>query len=325
MMEIIMKMLFCLLIAAIIGGIIGWLLRSLFCKSKFDEYEGRLRENEEEMARLRASLSKAKGDASTENDKDDAEIAALKAQISSLEGNLKTSADLDADWSKKYAALEADLKTSNESYAKLETESSDWKTKLAELTAAGAGGAAVGAVVSGGSDSEISSLQAKIKSLESDLKISHERQFTLESDLRGWESKASTLSSAGAVASTSDDDEITRLRAELDGLKVKLNETETERVYLLGQVKKAESGESIKREVPMDQRDDLELIHGVGPVLERMLYDMGIYYFKDIASWDAAKIAEMNEKLPNFRGRIERENWVESAKEEHFKKYGEKL
>lgn len=358
MMEIIMKMLFCLLIAAIIGGIIGWLLRSLFCKSKFDEYEGRLRENEEEMARLRASLSKAKGDASTENDKDDAEIAALKAQISSLEGNLKTSADLDADWSKKYAALEADLKTSNESYAKLETESSDWKTKLAELTAAGAGGAAVGAVVSGGSDSEISSLQAKIKSLESDLKISHERQFTLESDLKGWESKASTLSSAGAVATddgeinrlraaldeanktnanleaklkvvrsddAADEAEITRLRAELDGLKVKLNETETERVYLLGQVKKAESGESIKREVPMDQRDDLELIHGVGPVLERMLYDMGIYYFKDIASWDAAKIAEMNEKLPNFRGRIERENWVESAKEEHFKKYGEKL
>jgi predicted flap endonuclease-1-like 5' DNA nuclease len=56
-----------------------------------------------------------------------------------------------------------------------------------------------------------------------------------------------------------------------------------------------------------------------------MLYDMGIYFFKDIAQWDAAKIAEMNEKLPNFRGRIEREGWVESAKEEHFKKYGERL
>lgn len=242
--SIIWKIWLCLLIAAVIGGIIGWLLRSLFCKSKFDEYEGRLRENEEEIARLRASLSKAKGDASSENNKDDAEISAL---------------------------------------------------------------------------------QAKIKSLEADLNICHDRQFTLESDLKGWESKAATLSSAGAVANTSDDEELNRLRAELDGLKVKLNETETERVYLLGQVKKAELGESIKREVPMDQRDDLELIHGVGPVLERMLYDMGIYFFKDIAAWDAAKIAEMNEKLPNFRGRIEREGWVESAKEEHFKKYGEKL
>jgi predicted flap endonuclease-1-like 5' DNA nuclease len=264
--SLVWKIWLCLLIAAVIGGIIGWLLRSLFCKSKFDEYEGRLRDNEEEIARLRGSLSKAKDDASVENNKDDAEIAALKAQISSLEGNLKASANLDADWKKKYAAL------------------------------------------------------------ESDLKVCHDRQFTLESDLKGWESKVATLSSAGAVAGSSvDDGEVNRLRAELDGLKVKLNETENERVYLLGQVKRAESGESIKREVPMDQRDDLELIHGVGPVLERMLYDMGIYFFKDIASWDAAKIAEMNEKLPNFRGRIEREGWVASAKEEHFKKYGEKL
>ncbi len=104
-----------------------------------------------------------------------------------------------------------------------------------------------------------------------------------------------------------------------------MQETENERNYLLSRVKKAESGESITNVVPMDQRDDLELINGVGPVLERMLYDLGIYYFKDIALWDSAKVAEINEKLPQFRGRIERENWIESAKEEHFKKYGEQI
>lgn len=166
-------------------------------------------------------------------------------------------------------------------------------------------------------DAEITSLKKQISSLEKDLEICHGRQETMEGEL-----KAATLSSAGAVAVGGDS---AKLQAEIDALKLKLDETENERVYLLGQVKKAESGESIRREVPMDQRDDLELINGVGPVLERMLYDMGIYFFKDIAGWDAAKIAEMNEKLPNFRGRIEREGWVESAKEEHFKKYGERL
>lgn len=173
-------------------------------------------------------------------------------------------------------------------------------------------------VETAGSDAELGNYKRKISSLEADLKACQDSRATMEGDL-----KAATLSSAGAVAANGGDS--AKLQAEIDALKLKLSETENERVYLLGQVKKAESGESIRREVPMDQRDDLELINGVGPVLERMLYDMGIYFFKDIAAWDAAKIEEMNEKLPNFRGRIEREGWVESAKEEHFKKYGERL
>jgi predicted flap endonuclease-1-like 5' DNA nuclease len=161
-------------------------------------------------------------------------------------------------------------------------------------------------------DSEVAVWKKKVTSLEADLRVCHDRQGTMESEL-----KAVGLSAAGSGDSA-------KLQAEIDALKLKLGETENERVYLLDRVKKAEAGETLTV-VPMDQRDDLELINGVGPVLERMLYDMGIYFFKDIAKWDAAKIAEMNEKLPNFRGRIEREGWVESAKEEHFKKYGERL
>jgi predicted flap endonuclease-1-like 5' DNA nuclease len=159
---------------------------------------------------------------------------------------------------------------------------------------------------------ELAVWKKKVTSLEADLRVCHDRQGTMESEL-----KAVGLSAAGGGDSA-------KLQAEIDALKLKLGETENERVYLLDRVKKAEAGETLTV-VPMDQRDDLELINGVGPVLERMLYDMGIYFFKDIAKWDAAKIAEMNEKLPNFRGRIEREGWVESAKEEHFKKYGERL
>lgn len=172
-------------------------------------------------------------------------------------------------------------------------------------------------------DAEIAGHKRKISTLEADLKTCQDSRTSMEGELKDWSAKAATLSSAGAVATDGGDS--AKLQAEIDALKLKLDETENERVYLLGQVKKAESGESIKREVPMDQRDDLELINGVGPVLERMLYDMGIYFFKDVASWDAAKVAEMDEKLPRFRGRIEREGWVESAKEEHFKKYGERL
>ncbi len=178
-------------------------------------------------------------------------------------------------------------------------------------------------------DAEIASLKAKISSLEGDLRASGEKYARLEGQANDWKSKVATLSAAGAAGavagSAGSGGDSAKLQAEIDALKAKLAESENENEYLLGQVKKAESGQSIKREVPMDERDDLELINGVGPVLERMLYDMGVYFFKDVAAWDAAKIAEMDEKLPRFKGRIVREGWVESAKEEHFKKYGVRL
>jgi predicted flap endonuclease-1-like 5' DNA nuclease len=189
--------------------------------------------------------------------------------------------------------------------------------EIANLKASAGSASASASAENAKDDAEIASLKKQISTLKSDLDVCHGRQETIEGELR-----AATLSSAGAGAVGGDS---SGLQAEIDALKLKLSETENERVYLLGQVKKAEAGESIRREVPMDQRDDLELINGVGPVLERMLYDMGVYFFKDIAGWDSAKIAEMDEKLPNFSGRIEREGWVESAKEEHFKKYGDRL
>lgn len=60
--------------------------------------------------------------------------------------------------------------------------------------------------------------------------------------------------------------------------------------------------------------DDLKKLSGVGPVLEQKLLDAGVTSFAQIAAWTEADIAEFDEKL-SFKGRIEREGWVEQAKE----------
>ena len=60
--------------------------------------------------------------------------------------------------------------------------------------------------------------------------------------------------------------------------------------------------------------DDLKLLSGVGPALEKKLHEAGVTTFAQIASWGPAEIAEFDEKL-SFKGRIERENWIEQAKE----------
>jgi predicted flap endonuclease-1-like 5' DNA nuclease len=69
--------------------------------------------------------------------------------------------------------------------------------------------------------------------------------------------------------------------------------------------------------------DDLKLIVGVGPVLERMLRNLGIHNFRQIARWSAHDVAEFDARLPEFPGRIVRDQWVTQARALHESKYGE--
>jgi predicted flap endonuclease-1-like 5' DNA nuclease len=71
--------------------------------------------------------------------------------------------------------------------------------------------------------------------------------------------------------------------------------------------------------------DDLKLIVGVGPVLERMLHTLGVTTFRQIARWTEREVAEFDAKLPEFPGRIVRDQWITQARALHRSKYGEAL
>lgn len=60
-------------------------------------------------------------------------------------------------------------------------------------------------------------------------------------------------------------------------------------------------------------KDDLKRIKGVGPKIESTLNSMGIFHFDQIASWGRSEIEWVDENL-SFKGRIDREKWVEQAK-----------
>ncbi|MFV0369944.1 MAG: hypothetical protein ACK5KM_15955, partial [Hyphomicrobiaceae bacterium] len=62
-----------------------------------------------------------------------------------------------------------------------------------------------------------------------------------------------------------------------------------------------------------DMVDDLKRIRGVGVLIEKKLNSLGITAYEQIANWTADDIAHVSEVL-DFRGRIERENWVEQAR-----------
>ncbi len=68
--------------------------------------------------------------------------------------------------------------------------------------------------------------------------------------------------------------------------------------------------------------DDLTQIVGIGKVFEAMLHRLGIYYFRQIATFGPAELAKVNAELNEFKGRIEHDDWIGQARELYHKKYG---
>ncbi len=62
-----------------------------------------------------------------------------------------------------------------------------------------------------------------------------------------------------------------------------------------------------------EDANDLKRISGVGPKIEGILNSLGIYRFDQIASWTRENIEWVDEQL-KFKGRIDREGWIDQAK-----------
>lgn len=81
---------------------------------------------------------------------------------------------------------------------------------------------------------------------------------------------------------------------------------------------KAEAKAETKKEAPAKKAesgaDDLTKISGVGPVIVGKLEKLGITTFQQIADFTAEDIARIDEEL-NFKGRIERDEWIKQANE----------
>ena len=76
-------------------------------------------------------------------------------------------------------------------------------------------------------------------------------------------------------------------------------------------------GVSVEQPMAMDgpvegHPDDLTLIGGIGPKIQILLNELGIWHYDQIAAWTPENVAWIDQHL-NFNGRITREGWVEQA------------
>ncbi|MBL4927246.1 NADH-quinone oxidoreductase subunit E [Fuscibacter oryzae] len=60
--------------------------------------------------------------------------------------------------------------------------------------------------------------------------------------------------------------------------------------------------------------DDLKKIEGIGPALEKLCHELGIFHFDQIAQWGDAEVTWMDGNLKGFKGRVTRDKWVAQAK-----------
>ncbi len=65
---------------------------------------------------------------------------------------------------------------------------------------------------------------------------------------------------------------------------------------------------------PEGPADDLKKISGVGPVLEKKLNALGVTTFAQVAAMSRDDIEKLDDAL-SFKGRIDRDNWLEQAAE----------
>jgi predicted flap endonuclease-1-like 5' DNA nuclease len=64
-----------------------------------------------------------------------------------------------------------------------------------------------------------------------------------------------------------------------------------------------------------DARDDLKMIKGVGPAIEKTLNEMGVFRFDQIAAMTELEIDRIAHRLKGLRSRIYREDWIGQARE----------
>ncbi len=90
----------------------------------------------------------------------------------------------------------------------------------------------------------------------------------------------------------------------LKGAAVKMSEVKTVASGKPEGLKKARDGKA----------DDLKIIKGIGPALEKLLHRLGVFHFDQIAGWKKGDVAWLDENLEGFKGRVTRDDWVAQAK-----------
>ncbi len=312
-------------------------------------------ENEQQLGRRAQRIAELEESSASERSRL-ADLEALTIRRASEVQALKTDLASLTSLPAKIAANDAELQALQQ---KLAESTQALRSKDQELGAARARIESEVTAARGRSEGDVAQLKSRLAALSSDMQSRDGTLSTLRVELDAArktldsrsallrDSESSKLASANALKAK--DAELARMRAEISTLNIlpgritslqadlnsgrqKISELQAELTDLQAQLTELQNVRELTNQRPPrqfasvpGQIDDLKHIYGVGPALEKVLQGLGVYQFKQVALWNQDDIAFFDAQLHEFHGSIEREHWVRSAQEEHYKKYGEWL
>ena len=322
-----------LLAAAIIGFLIAWILRRFLYNVDLGEYEERVRTAqaqrrtaEEELARSRqqaesaaseiADIQARLADMESEASALTADLGSARAAVSAKDGRIE---QLESERS----GLEADLAAGISELGRRDAAIEQLKADLAaadalraEVERRGARIAELEVLVvekesSAVDAARIAELETTLATTQTDLEDARRRVAELEDQL---ETTAEAGVGAGPAVAAAPE-----IPPEETASEAAAAPTKDEAVARMAEIAARTAGD----DAAID--DDLKKIHGVGPKLEQLLKSMGITSFRQVARFEPEDIAVVTAALDAFPGRIERDDWMSSAAEQHELAYREKL
>lgn len=282
-----------LLVAGLLGLLLGWYLTRIGATSARSALQARLKNAEQDVRALRSEVDvavNARGSAEAEQQRMADELAALQASSRDAAVDANALADLRARLKQAGDDVQS-LRSELDAAAKLRGSTEAERQRLADELAALKADAA--------DPDELAGLRARLAQAEEDARL-------LRSELEAAvETRASAEAEHRRLA-----DELAAIQGLQDGQAGEAAATEpTPRI--LAAV--AQAAASLAQDNAGAEPDDLRQIKGIGPKIADSLDRLGVQRLEQIAAWTPADVARVNEQL-RFKGRIEREEWISQAK-----------
>ncbi len=333
-----------MLAALAVGILIGWLLRRWFGgESKLKDVRAELEAKNVRYAELSSDLGESK-----------LQVESLNRDLESRAGELTEATDRVTELESSLSGAREELEEANARADEFEAGLAAAQGNLDSTTArAGELEAQVGSVAAE-KDAEIARLGssvAGIAALESSVAERDARISELESEAAGLKSDLKATASELVEVRTSHADCVVTAETNsgrIAGLETVIAERDiriadlemraaaavaapggadvaaaaARSADLEGLAAAEEEGEA-SVSVPVttfgtagaDHTDDLKVINGIGPKMEELLNGFGIRAWDQLAALTPDEVTRVDEALAEFPGRIERDQWVEQAKD----------
>jgi len=292
--ALISQMLGCLLLAAGIGGLVGWLLRHSSAAQISQQLIDRETELRVKEQALDTALYELKLNA--------ANLRILEGKVSSLESLGRCTQQDLASRQERIRALQDEAAANLRRISELESEHVTLLQQIGQHDATLAAFA-----------NEARQANASRTAAQQDLLMKEQVLLDLRDRLAETEGQRT---------------ELDRLRKRLVEVRAALR-VQADGGHVIARPDRPVNQLSLEIGRPKaatgKQKDDLKKIHGIGPVLERALNKMGTYTYIQIATWTPDEIARVAQKLETGPDRIKRSHWIAEAKKLYRDKYGEKI